>query len=277
MFERFRRSWELVKASWSVLRADKELILFPIVSLIGTLVVMAVFAVPALLVGAVNDEGLSIAGYVLLFLFYLVMYSVIIFSNTALVGAAMIRLNGGDPTVMDGFNIAFSKLGLIIQFAAISATVGLVLQMLRERGGILAEIAAWLGSMAWNIATFLVIPVLVVENVSAIEAIKRSTALLKQTWGEQIVGNFGLGMIFGLINFAVVVLGLVLIGAMAATGSIALIIAAVGLTILLLMAVNLVASAMNGIYTAAVYRYAVNGEVSAYFNPEMIQGAFRPK
>ena len=32
MFEKFSRSWELVKASAAVLRSDKELMLFPLIS-----------------------------------------------------------------------------------------------------------------------------------------------------------------------------------------------------------------------------------------------------
>ena len=35
------------------------------------------------------------------------------------------------------------------------------------------------------------------------EAIKRSANLLKKTWGEQIVGNFGVGIVFGLLSFLV--------------------------------------------------------------------------
>ena len=109
MFRRLSNSWQLVKASWAVLRADKELVVFPIVSGIASIIVIITFAVPMFLAGlfeamfAGQSGAASIVGYVLVFLFYLAQYFVILFANTALVGAAMIRLDGGDPTVGDGF------------------------------------------------------------------------------------------------------------------------------------------------------------------------------
>ena len=89
MFEKFSRSWELVKASASVLRSDKELMLFPILSGIATLAVLATFLVPMLALRIFAD-GFGIGGALFGFLFYFCQYTVIIFFNCALVGAAMI-------------------------------------------------------------------------------------------------------------------------------------------------------------------------------------------
>src|SRR5262245_58891346 len=137
MFERISNSWELVKASWAVLRSDKELVVFPIVSSIGVLIVTATFAIPMFIVGFFDSiskgqtqSSASILGYILTFLFYLVMYSVIIYSNTALVSAAMIRLQGGNPSLGDGFRAASQHIGPILGYALISATVGLILNTL---------------------------------------------------------------------------------------------------------------------------------------------------
>jgi hypothetical protein len=284
MFQRLSNSWELVKASYSVLRADKELVIFPLVSFLGTIAVMIAFAIPTLAAGVFdnmteNSGNPGIAGYVIAFLFYLVMYFVVIFSNTALVGAALIRLRGGDPTLRDGFQIAFSHVGQILGYAAISATFGIIMRWLQERGGLLGNIVAWLGNFAWNLATFLVIPVLVVENVGPIEAIKRSAGYLRKTWGEQIVGNFGIGAVFGLITLAAVFLvGLPLILLAVATGSAVVIVLAVIVMVLLLAGISLVGAALQGIYVAALYRYATEGAINPeYFRPELVQHAFRPK
>ena len=46
MFERFSRSWSLVKASADVLRQDKELLVFPLLSTIAALLVAATFIAP---------------------------------------------------------------------------------------------------------------------------------------------------------------------------------------------------------------------------------------
>jgi len=234
MFARLQNSWELAKASFAVLRADKELVLFPLASTIATIIVMIVFAVPMVVAGVfdkVADSGEpGVAGYVIGFLFYLTMYFVVIFANSALVGAAMIRLRGGDPTLGDGFRIAMAHVGQIFGYALISATVGLLLRALRERGGIAGQIVAWFGNMAWSLATYLVIPVLVVEDVGPVEAIRRSASLLKRTWGEQIAGNFSIGLVFALLSLlAVLVVGLPVILLAAATGSVVAMALGIGL------------------------------------------------
>ena len=46
MFERVANGWELAKASWGVLKLDKELLLFPLMSGIAWLIVLASFALP---------------------------------------------------------------------------------------------------------------------------------------------------------------------------------------------------------------------------------------
>ncbi len=270
----FSRSWNLVKAAWGVLSADKELIVFPVVSAIGAIFVTIAFFVPEFLL--YSSGGNQTLGYVLLFLFYLVQYTVIIFANSALVGAAMIRLRGGDPTLGDGFRIAFSHFGAILGYALISATVGIILQALSKRGA-LANIVRSLVGLAWNLATYLVVPVLVVENVSPIEAIKRSVNLLRRTWGEQIVGGAGMGLVFFLLFLlATVIAGLgVFLGV--SLNSAALIIACIVTGVLAYLMLALISSTLGGIYSAAVYRYAAEGEVGEQFAPELIRDAFRAK
>lgn len=284
MFTRLSNSWQLVKASAAVLSADKELLIFPIIAAIGSIIVMLTFAVPMFLAGIfdafVSEQlvGLRIVGYLIGFTFYLVQYTVIIFCNSALVGAAHIRLKGGDPTVSDGFRIAAQHIGPILGYAAISATVGLILRNLSERGGMIGRLAASLIGLAWNVATYLAVPVLVIEGVGPLEAVKRSVALLKKTWGEQIVGNFGINTIFGLLTMVVIFLiGLPLIFVAIASQSVALIVVAVGLLVLLLVAISLISSALGGIYSAALYQYAVSGEAGKFFDDEMIRHAFRQK
>jgi Family of unknown function (DUF6159) len=281
MFQRLSNSWELVKASWRVLLADKELMLFPLVAFFASVLVIITFAVPTVLAGvldtAVSNGKLSIFSYIIGFLFYAVMYFVTIFANTALVGAAMIRLDGGDPTVGDGFRIAFSKIGAIFGYAVIAATVGTILRAISERSGAIGKLVVSLVGFVWTIATFLVVPVLVMEDVGPLDAVKRSASLLRETWGEQIAGNLSIGLIFGLISFLVILGSIPLIIAAVATGSVALIITAVALIVLLLVGIALVSSTLSGIYTAAVYRFATTGDTSGYFDADMVQKAFKLK
>ena len=276
MFEKFSRSWELVKASASVLRSDKELMLFPVLSGLATLIVLATFVVPAFAL-RIFDGGVGIGGAVFGFLFYFCQYSVIIYFNCALVGAAMIRLDGGDPTVADGFAAARSRLPAIFGYAAIAATVGVLLQALKGKDNniLVRLIGSGLG-VAWTLATFLVVPVLVSRDVGPIDALKQSIALLKRTWGENAIGNVGIGAAFGLITFAAVLVGVGLT-VLAAQASVGL---AIGIGVLCMLGVLLLGiyqAALTSIYSAALYRYAMSHEVPAEFQGAQLEHAFMPK
>jgi hypothetical protein len=283
MFERLARSWELVKASWRVLQSDKELVIFPIISAIGSLFVSILFAIPFFTVGVTQsvrgneDLPINVAGYILLFIFYVVLYTVIFFCNTALVGAAMIRLQGGDPTVSDGFAIASKKINHILGYAVISATVGVILRAVSERGGVIGQIASGIFGMAWNIVTFLVVPVLVVEDIGPVESIRRSGALLKKTWGEQLAGNLGMGAVFGLAFLLLFVVFIGLFAAVISAQSSTLIILVIIAAVASFIALSLLSATLQGIYQAAVYRYAMGDDVSAFFDPNMVRDTFKVK
>ena len=276
MFDKFSRSWELVKASAAVLRSDKELMLFPIISTIATLVVLATFAIPTIAF-RLFDGGVDAFAVVWVFLFYFCQYSVIIFFNCALVGAAMIRLDGGDPTLKDGFDAAKSRIGPILGYAAIAATVGVILQSLKNRDNnfIVRMIGSGLG-VAWTLATFLVVPVLVSQNVGPIDALKKSVGLLKRTWGENAIGNVGIGLAFGLIMFAVILAGMALAFAMAQVSSALAITVAVVFVIGVLL-LGVYQAALTGIYSAALYRFATDHKVPAGFEGAQLEHAFAAK
>jgi hypothetical protein len=283
MFERFSRSWNLVKASASVLRSDKELLLFPVMSTGAVLLVMACFALPVIGLGALDgmsggeNKGVSAAAYIVGFLFYVTQYFVMFFFNSALVGAALMRLEGKDPTVKDGINIAMSKLGVILAYAAIAATVGMILRAIQERVGFVGKIIVGLLGVGWSIATFLVVPVLVTRDVGPIDAIKESASLLKKTWGENLIGQGGIGLAFGFIMVGVVMASIFLVIIMAMTGSMFLIGTAIVVAILAVALTALIQAALSGIYSAALYRYATEGEGSTGFEAETLKLAFAPK
>ena len=281
MLDKLSNSWNLVKSSAEVLQADKELLLFPLISGVAVILVTVGFFVPTFLVGGLfrnlEGAGLPVIGYVLLFLYYLAQYTVIFFFNSALVGAAMIRLDGGDPTVQDGLRIAWSKIGPILGYAAIAATVGLVLRALSERSKGLGRLVVGLVGMAWNLATFLVVPVLVTHDIGPIDAIKESARTLKRTWGEQIAGNVGLGLAFGLVWVALGITGVAAAVLAASLGAMWLVIAVVAVFAVIFVLLALVQAALSGIYSAALYRFATRGEAGVMFERRELETAFAPR
>ncbi len=277
MFTKLQNSWNLVKASARVLSADKELVFFPAISGLALLLVSASFIAPLFVFGSGFEvQGAGVIGWVLLFLFYMVQYTVIFFFNSALVGAALIRLDGGDPTVGDGLRIAKSHFGSILGYAAIASTVGLILQGARERSNGLGSMVVGMLGVGWNLVTFLVVPVLVTHNVGPIDAIKESARILKQTWGEQIVGNAGVGFVFGFFHvlWTIIVVPSIIFAAM--SGNPWLIVPVIVVGVLGYLTLALIGATLSGIYSAALYRFATSGQ-SALFDQRLLEGAFRQK
>jgi len=278
---KFARSWALVKASMAILRSDKELLVFPLVSSIAVVLVALSFVLPMFGLGVFDhmdrNGGTPPVLYAWIFAFYLAQYFVMFFFNSALVGAAMIRLDGGDPTVADGLRIARGKWLQILGYAAIAATVGMVLRAMEQRAGFLGRIVVGLVGVAWTLATFLTVPILVARDVGPVEAVKESAALLKQTWGESLIGNGGLGLVLGLANVAVILIGIALAMALASQGLAVLAVIAGVVAAIVVLGLALVQSALSGIYSAALYRYAVEGNAPAGFDGVLLQGAFQRK
>lgn len=278
MFQRISNSWELFQASARVLLKDKELLLYPVISFLSLIAVSILFFIPLAVAGLFDSlisDDFSFFSIIPLFLFYLVQYFVIFFCNTALVGASLIRLRGGDPTLRDGFRIAASRFVPLLGYASIAATVGMILKAASDRNRGLTRIVVNLIGMAWNVGTYLVVPVLAVEDVGPIQAIKRSVELLKKTWGEQIAGNFGIGAVSSVITIAILVFGagFTIFAFNAGWNAIYVLILLVALAFALLL-LALVHSTLTGIYTAAVYQYAADGQLESYFEPALIQSAF---
>ena len=260
---------------WQVLKQDKELLLFPLISGICCLLLLASFAVPLYQTGAWEPPGKDAATsrqvtyYGILFLFYVCNYFVVVFFNAAIVACATIRMSGGNPTIGDGFRAAASRLPVIVGWAIVSATVGLVLRLIEDRSEKVGRIVAGLLGMAWTVVSFLVVPILVVENKNPIAALKDSTVLLKRTWGEQLVSNFSFGMIFFLLGIPAFVL--IFLGVYA--GSTTALIVCVALAVVYLIVLSLIQSALQSIFQAALYLYARDGQVAQGFRAEALSGA----
>lgn len=284
MAGKFARSWALMRASAAVLRSDKSLLVFPLLSGLCTLLVAASFLIPVAVMVVGGDHAaqefqqrMSLGTYLLMFGFYLVQYFVIIFFQTALTGVALMHLRGEPTSVGAGFALAQSKLAQIFGYALIAATVGLLLRMVQERLGLVGRFVVGLVGLAWTVATFLVVPVLASKDVGPVDAVKHSVELLKRSWGENLIGQGGIGVVFGLLMFVAVLLGAVLVGGAAATHSIVAVVVMAAIVVTGFILLGLIQSSLQGIYAAALYRYAETGEASVGFDQALLQQAFAPK
>jgi hypothetical protein len=261
-----------MKTSLGVLRKDKEIMIFPILSFVACAIILLSFFAGFWFLGLPSIDTTPWLWVVVMFLIYFVLFFIVIFFNTAIIACANIRLNGGDPTVSDGLRIASQNIGRILIWALISATIGMILQAIREKGGWIGRIIAGVFGIAWTYVTFFIIPVLIYEKKGIGSSIRRSASLFKQTWGETIIGSIGFGVVF----FALALLGVLPIILGVYLGSTASIVIGFILAFFYWAIIGVVASATNGIYVAAMYHYATTKQLPSEFDasliPKTIQG-----
>jgi hypothetical protein len=112
-----------------------------------------------------------------------VLSSVTVFCNAALIHSANIALSGGTSSFRDGFAAAASREGAVLGWGAFSGTVSLLMLAAEQRLGPLGRILAALGGLAWSMVTFMVLPVIVLDGISPQAAVRRSTELLRAQCG----------------------------------------------------------------------------------------------
>ena len=273
--QRIRNSWELGKISWSVLRSDKTLAVFPVLSGIATVILLLSFGGLVAATG-VDDrgdtEGLKAIGYVYVGVAYIAVAFVTTYFLGALVHAANERLNGRDARFGESLGAATDKVHRLLPWALVQATVSMVLNALERQGWVGQIIASLLGT-AWSVLTFLTVPILMLEDLGPIDGLKRSGRLLKQTWGENITAQAGIG----LLGFVAMLPALLIIGLAVSSGSAALAVTAGVLGGIWLVVVFVVMSAMSGIYRTALYRFTVDGQAPPAFAGVDLGDAFQER
>ena len=265
-------SIQLMKESWNILKKDKELMLYPLVSGIIVLMLFVSVFIPVFFTTAAGTvaNNYLIASFMI---FYVLAAIVSVFFTASLIGAANMRFNGKDPKFSDGIKIASKHLPKLIIWALINATVGLLLRALSEGNNIIAKIISYIISLAWSLLTLFTIPVILFEKKGSIASIKRSGEIFVKTWGESVIGQFSIGALFGLGLLAGIgLLILTLMTGMFILFAVMFVLVAFGLIIL-----YLITSALNGIYITALYNYATHKKLPKGFSKEFIESAFLRK
>jgi hypothetical protein len=258
--------------------------LFPVLSAVSCLIVSiiigtggAVVLMPAMASAAASGERFnpnqSPLFLLAMFAMYVANYFVIVFFNVALVGVANSRLMGGTWTFRDGLELAWARKGTIFQWALVAATVGMILRTLEERMGLLGRLIMRLIGVAWALACYFVVPVLAFEDLSPFEAVKRSSKLFRDTWGEKVIGGFSLS----LVSLVLMLPGIGLFFVAMILGGIKGLIIGFVFMVLYLLMLSVFMSAVGGVFNAALYRYACFKQVPPAFDHDLIASAWAPK
>ncbi|MBS1561789.1 MAG: hypothetical protein JSS89_09305 [Bacteroidetes bacterium] len=290
---KIKRGFAIARESWNVLKADPEMMVFPVLNGVGAIAVLATVLLASFLIpslqemaylafdGTFRDGTMDVAATaltaVMVFGVYYVEYALTTYFGTALVSCALMRFEGQDPTVADGFRMANARLPQILAWSAVAAFVGAVLSMIEQRLGVVGRIVIKLIGAAWAIATYFVVPIVAAQGLGPKDAVKSSVQLLKKTWGEGLVGNMALGVV-GFVGFVLVVFATVIAIYFAqAADSLAFTLTLFAIGFAALVCVGIVQSTLSQIFLAGLYRYATTGEVPEGFSEATMAESFRSK
>lgn len=276
--DRISRGWILTKQSWGVLRSDRSLVAFPVLSMLfATLAVVAIWVPTAAGSGVLETQTVdpnNPAYYVAVAATAYVSTFIATFFNVALVSCAVRALRGEDTKVGDGLADAVRLIGPIVGWSLVAATVGLVLRFIKDRVPFAGKVAVWIAGAAWAVATFFVIPVIALDGGGPWSSAKRSVAVVKARWGEGATGTVAISAVTGLAIVAIVMVGILCGFVLMAIGGVQALIIPVAVVVTAVIGVLVISSALSEIFRVAVYQYAVTGQAPGAFDSGLVQSAF---
>lgn len=273
IFTRLSNGWQISINSLKVLKANRQLIIFPVLSGLSLLMLLGSFALVIMTgagweIGNISKPNIT-ESYSLVFLFYIINYFIIVYFNTALIHCTTMYFRGEKAGVREGLDFSFSRIGAIFSWSLFAGTIGAVLQILQENLESLGKIITGLIGVVWSIATFFVVPIIAYENVGPVDAFKRSALLMKEKWGEKLGATFSFGLI-QLVGILLISIPVFLLSYFIHPLA-GIILGAIGL--LLLFAI---VSASKSIFISAIY-HNIQGDPVEYFEQQFVDNLFEQK
>ncbi len=278
---KFKASRMIVGESWKILKQDKELAWFPILSAVSSIIALAVMGVLFFFVvlggdihaiDNLKESDAQIIGYIMLFIYYLVMFFIANYFLSGIYIIAYGRFNGQDLSFTDGINGANKNIGKIFLWSLISATVGVILNLISNRLKFFGRLISFFLGAAWAILTYFSLPSLIIGQRKVTDAFKESATIIRKTWGETIIVNFSVGLFFGIITFIVLAfsIGIVFLAPLPEV-----IISVVILFVIFLIAIAIISTTLSSIFKLSLYQFALTGTVPQGFTPDLIRGAIK--
>jgi hypothetical protein len=264
---RISRGFRLASISWSILKVQPDLLVLPIIAAVAQAVV-AVTYISGVTGWQFAGESRGQLG-LQMFPLYVATTIIATYANAALVSVADDRLRGINTTLGEGLRRATKVLPALIGWALLTATVGVALRAFQERVPLGGRIVAAIAGIAWSVLTMLVVPVLVLEKRSPLDAVQRSSALFRARWGEALVSDSVCSLAVMVCAIPLFLLALFAVVASPVLG--------IMLMIVVIGGVIAVSGALNGLVLTAAYRLAADGSVGNYFTANDLSLQFRPR
>jgi hypothetical protein len=272
-FNRLSNGWKISMNSFTILKKNKQLIIFPILSAISLVLMMAVFITGILAVAGWDVDYINtnnkVANYAIMFGFYFINYFIVVFFNMALIHCSKLFFEGEEVSISIGMQFSISRIGVILSWAFFAATIGTILKIIQENTGTLGKIVTGLLGIVWGITTFFVVPVIAYENLSPIAAFKRSALLMKEKWGESLGATFSLGLVQMLV-FIVVAIPVMLIAVYLN------VVVGIILGVMAAFVIFAVFSAAETLFVSSVY-HNITGNINDHLDEQIIDSLFVAK
>jgi len=262
---RIKRGFRITKLGIHVVKADPELMVYLLFSVIMSVLSFGVVLTFTGGLGFVigNDEGFEGGVAVGTFISYFIVSIITVFWNAAIIASAYERMTTGrNPSFSYGIKQAMKCFPQILIWGLISGTVGVIISFFEAMAesdnivvAIIGHIISFMISFAWWMTTFFVVPMIVLENSGVFESMKKGPKLFDETWGENIVASVGTGIInfIVILTIIVVCLPLFIFGEIGA--ALAFILIVIGIAIS-----SLFFTACDAVNKASLYYYAKTGE-----------------
>jgi hypothetical protein len=285
---KFKTSWLLLKQTATVFKHNKELVKYPLISFIVSILLLIAAAIvffnfqDVLLAKDTDFYGdeeyyLTNIGLMAAFIYYVLAYSLLFYFTAAMTANILDIFKGQSKSLSVYFKLAQTKLPAIILFAVITTTVGFILRLIEQRFRFIGFLVSRFLGLVWSLANLFTIPVIVESNDSAPKAIKESSQLFISRWGENILSRAGFGIaafliylgIFVVLTFFVIILS-ALLGGIGFIVSIFILISAI-------IIIALIENTLSTILNTALYYYTKYNLIPAAFTQEMLNSALIPK
>ena len=272
-----RASYLLFIETFKYLWSDNELLWIPILSgltqlfLFGVIAVMWLIPFGFLGEGGNTQEMQHIQGieYLYIFVLYVISAFTAAYSQAIVTHIVYTRVRGGDATLWNGIATAGKHWMTLFAWACITSTVGIILRVIAERSSILVKIIVLILGSAWSVLTYFVVPAIIIDNKSAFSAIGHSGAVFKRTWGETLVANISLALVFMLAFFALSVFG----GVVAATRGVDDFFVIIPIFII----VGVFSTVLDNVLRVLLYVYASEQIIPTNFNKELLESILSRK
>lgn len=205
-FGRIGLGWQFMKQAFAMARENPGLIKPSLYALGANTLIGLFLGLPvAIMYSSSKTTRDDVLYYFALFLVLILNYLVTYFFSAVTIHLVYQHITTGQSDKKQAWAIANQHTTTILMVAAISAFVATVRTAIRNqrRGipGMIASLVIGFIESVWTVATFFIVPAIVLENRKLGDAVNRATYIIKSNFLQLSIGYIGVSFVSSLIGF----------------------------------------------------------------------------